>query len=229
MSVVDEIRCIAPKQSFRDMTRPEQLWRASMLSYCPRKQVLAAKGVNLRTPDWLLRKFSLHSGAHENAQQWLVDAFSDRYEVLVEEPLYDPETRCGGHVDAIIVEDDIAHVVEVKSYVNLPKGPLEDSYWADQISFYYHTIADQQRWLFCHPVVMICTFEGQIRLVEPSVTDTYRTILFDLNTAWDTDRLPEYGYCYSSSCKKCSLQTICTEPIDTISEFAETVAKNQNG
>lgn len=223
MPLIDDLKTIAPPNSHRGMSHPDQLWRASMLSYCPRKQILAAKGINLRTPDWLLRKFSLHSGAHDNVQNWVVQACSGQHEVLTEYPVYDHNTRCGGHIDAVVVEDHVANVIEIKTYTFLKGDPKEDSYWQQQISFYYHVVNDQQLWMFVQPVIMIATFEGQVRVVEPAISENFRDILFKLNIAWDSDTLPEYLECYSNDCAKCSLQPICTEPIDTISEFAETV------
>ena len=231
MPVTDDLRAICPPQSQREMSHPDQLFRASGLHKCPRLQLLDAKGIHLQLPQWLLRKFSLHDGAHSNVCQWLQDRFSGIFPVLLEEVVYDPLSGAGGHIDCVIVDDQIAYVIEIKTYLHLPKGdPKANSYWQHQISFYYHTIADQERWLFVQPVIFIAGFGGEVRVIEPVVTEAYREILAGLNLAWETDTLPGYMDCYGlHECRKCPLQRVCTEPIDSVAEFAvEVTARSQN-
>lgn len=223
MGVIDDLRQIAPPQHFRPMSHPEQLWRASLLHDCPRKQLLVASGIDLSKSDGLLRKLSMRSGAHDNVQQWLQDCLQGRYDDLVMElPIYDPETRCGGHVDAIVKADGASYVIEIKTYAFLRGDPSENSYWKHQISFYYNTL---QAETVVIPLVMIVTLEGQVRVVEPAVTTDYRGILSGLNVAWETGLLPAYNDCRRDDCKKCPLQQICTEPVDTVQGFAEMVAQ----
>lgn len=223
MSVVDDLRTLAPPQSYRERSNPNALWRASMLGYCPRLQILAAKGINQKHPDSLLRKFSVHSGAHDAVQDWVFKCLSDKYEVMLEEKIFDPDTRAGGHIDAIVVDENIAYVAEIKTYAFLRGDPKEDSYWQHQISFYYNTVFEQGRWPLVQPLVMIVTLDGNIKVVEPKVTDEYASILFNLNLAWDSDTLPDYRDCRTDACSKCNLQRICTEPISSINEYAELV------
>ena len=226
MSVTDALRTIAPVQGFRERAHPDALFRASMLGYCPRKQLLSAKGVDLKLSDWTLRKYSMHGGAHDQVQNWLDACLSPHYDVALEHKIYDPLTRCGGHIDAVVVDDTLTYVVEIKTYQFLPpQGPKEDSYWQHQISFYYATVTAQQDLSIVQPIVLIVTMDGSIRVVEPKITDGYKTILTDLNGAWDLDILPSYLDCRSDDCKKCNLQTVCTEPIDTVTEFAEEVTR----
>jgi len=223
MPVIDDLRTLAPLQQYRAMGYDEQLWRASLLSRCMRLQILAAKDVNLPDSSSLIRKFDMRRAAHDQAQNWINDCIGHKYEVRLEEKVYDPSTRCGGHIDAIIIDGDTANIVEVKTYAFLQGNIKEDSYWQNQISFYYHTVNDSGQFLFVQPVIMIVTLDGQIRVVEPTVTETFRNILADLNDAWDKDKLPLYLACYTAGCNKCPLQPICTEDISTITEFADRV------
>lgn len=225
MSVIDELRAIAPAQSNRKLSHPDQLFRASMLHECPRKQLLAAKGIDIAKSASTLRFLNIRDGAHSQVQRWLYYCLSVDHEVLLEEIVFDPSTHCGGHIDAIVVDGSIAYVCEIKTYAFLKGDPKENSYWQHQISFYYGTIHDQGRWPFVQPVMVIATLDGKLRIVEePRVTDDYRQILFGLNMAWETDTLPLYGECRAfHDCPKCPLGTTCTEPIDTLSEFAEYV------
>jgi len=140
----------------------------------------------------------------------------------MERPIYDPETRCGGHVDAIVKADGAAYVIEIKTYAFLRGDPSENSYWKHQISFYYNTLQAESVVI---PIVMIVTLEGQVRVIEPAVTTDYRGILSGLNVAWETGVLPAYADCRSESCKKCPLAMVCTEPVETISDFAAMVTE----
>lgn len=227
MPVADDLRTLMPVRQEREKSHPDQLFRASMLHQCPRKQLLNAKGVELQHPDWLIRKFSLHNGAHGQVEQWVAEQFRGKYEVILEDTIFDPETRCGGHPDIVAVDDQIAHVIEVKTYLQLFKDVPEDSYWQNQISFYWGTLVDQQRWLFVEPLVLIATFDGKVRVIEPAVTEEYKDILGLLNLSYDSDTLPAYMDCYlAHDCKKCELQRACTEPIDSINEWVEQVKRN---
>lgn len=226
MPVIDDLRTLAPLQQYRAMGHDEQLWRASLLSRCMRLQILAAKGVNLPDSSSLTRKFDMRRAAHDQAQNWINECIGHKYEVRLEEKVYDPNTRCGGHIDAIIVDGDTASIVEVKTYAFLKGDIKEDSYWQDQISFYYHTVNESGKYLFVQPVIMIVTLDGQIRVVEPIVTEAHRDMLNDMNWAWDSDELPKYIACHTTACSKCPIQHICTEDIPTISEFTERVRSN---
>jgi len=196
-----------------------------MLSYCPRIQLLSAAGIRLRDSDWWSRKMAMHTRSHDAVADWINDRFSDQYDVSLETPIYDSERRCGGHVDVIVVDGPIAHVIEIKTYVQLGKeGPSENSYWQKQISFYWGTLSDQPDYVVVIPVVLIATFDGKIRVIEPNVTDAYKDTLALLNIAWDTDVIPHYLDCYGEhDCKKCNLQPLCTEPITSVKEFVAEV------
>jgi hypothetical protein len=218
MSVIDELRNIGPIQTDREKSHPDQLWRASLLHDCYRKQILAAKGYSLANSPQLLRKLSLRGGAHDEVQDWLRLV---PYQVDTEVKVYNSDWSCGGHIDAIIVDQDIAYMVEVKTYAFLRGDVKADSYWQKQVSFYYDELSrPHPEWTAVIPIVMIVTLEGQIRLVDNvAYTDSYIEDLVFLNVMWDTDTLPSYGDCHGENCGKCPLQPICTEPIKTISDF----------
>lgn len=195
-----------------------------MLHYCLRRQLLAAKGVDIAKPPWLARKLSLHGGSHDNLQMWVQEALQPRFsEVMTEMPIYDSETRCGGHIDVVAADEKEAYVIELKTYAYLGKDPTEGSYWQHQVSFYYHTVAKQYPWPYVQPLVVIATFTGDIRVIEPTVTTDYQDILSQLNLAWEANMLPSYRDCQRPECDKCPLKRLCTEPVDTVDEFAEMV------
>ena len=227
MPVTDDLRTIAPVQEYRERSHPDALFRASMLGYCPRKQLLAAKGINLRLTDNLSRKYAMHGGSHDRVQEWIEKTLGDKYgQVLTEHKIFDPETRCGGHIDAVVVDANTAHVIEIKTYAFLPKGyDFDNAYWVNQISFYYHAVMDLEDWPLVQPIVLIVTLDGYVRVVEPNITDEHKGILSLLNMQWDLDLLPSYTDCHNKDCAKCPLQSVCTEPIESIAEFAEEVQR----
>lgn len=228
MPIVDDLKLIAPKDSQREKAHPDQMWRASGLNNCPRKQILAAHGYHVGLNVNLLRKFAMHGGAHDNVQKWIMAGFSDSEE---EVKVYDADLRCGGHIDAVVKDDDAAYVIEIKTYAFLKADPKPDSYWQHQMSFYYNTVLDMGIRSVVVPVVVIAGItDGYVRVVEPEVTDGFRDILFNLNLCWDTDTLPTYADVSTSSCSKCPLKPACTEPIRSISEFVEYVkARGSDG
>jgi len=108
-------------------TAGEARWRASQIGYCPRAQMLRARGTpelgTIETP--ILRRFAVGNVFAE----WVKQTFEDLGILLsVEQPLYDKELNLGAHCDFLIggpvdYHQDSDYLDELRMYAR-DLGPI---------------------------------------------------------------------------------------------------------
>ncbi len=219
---VDEMRYqlehLKPPRSERDKTKG-QLWSASGLSYCLRRQILKAMGIPFPMSETETRFLSMRNAAHCAVEDWICAT----YPVIQREfVIYNDELRCGGHIDCIVHDDKYAHIIEIKTMAFLK--PDVHPYWTPQVSFYLDEI-NRNVGVYCPGrvvtdiTVLLCDLNAKVKAIEPETTKEYLDTLNILNACWDTGVLPPMN----GKCDKCQISHICTEPYETIQEFKDAV------
>lgn len=217
----DNLNALTPKPQILETI---SLWRASMLGSCYRLQVLAAYGIRIGPADASeARKLAMRSAIHREVQSWLASKYTP---IIIEKAYIDEDRRISGHVDAVLLGTKPQKIVEIKGlnpyyYKKIVNGTAKP-YWGAQLDFYHKVINQQDPNVHdAIPVSLIVdVLDGNITEMDVELVD-YVNIVDVLNACWDADILPPYDL---DQCKReCPLQSICTEPVDTISEWVELV------
>jgi len=197
------------------------LWRASSLHKCLRIQLLEARGIDVEflSPQQQ-RMLAVRSAIHELYQEALLHQFG----TVIREKLYiDHELSVGGHVDAILPKCSPPVLIELKTlnpfvFRKYAEGKIKP-YWNLQIGFYYDQVRAAEGFEDLDlQVHLFNVATGEIAFLQADKED-YRPIVESLNLYWLSDLLPPA----QRGCNNCPLTHICTEPLETIDQFAEAV------